>query len=80
MIRNVSVLKDPKREEATAYPRATIPSPPTGRLAWNCFSLLTGGASPTATGAADAMRNRQDNRVKTKTSHLGYMVKAATSK
>ena len=51
-----------------------MPSPPMGRLAWNCFNLLTGATSPPATGAAEAMRNMQDSSVKTKTSHLGYIV------
>lgn len=48
---------------------------PLGRLAWNCFSLLTGAESPTGVGAAEAMRNMQDNKVKTKKSHLGYMAR-----
>jgi hypothetical protein len=43
-------------------------------LRWNCLNLLT-GASPSATGAAETMRNRPESKIKPKTSHLGYIVK-----
>jgi hypothetical protein len=53
-------------------------SPVLGRLNWNCFNLLTGASSPPATGAAEAMRNKQDNNVRIKANHLGYIAKVAT--
>lgn len=58
-----------------AHSRATIPLPPLARLGWNCFSLLTGATSAPVMGAAEAKRNMQESNVRTKTSHLGNMVK-----
>ena len=49
-------------------------SPSLRRFISYCFSLLTGAS---ATGMAEAMSTMHDNNVRTKRSHLGYMVKIA---
>jgi len=54
-------------------PRATMLLPPSARRFISyCFNLLTGALS---IGMAEAMSTMHDNKVMTKRSHLGYMVK-----